>query len=374
MRLGILVPSIGNFGKKGFYNAQETGLAKSIEKYFEEVLVYRMMPLDTEYVKEKIEGCSHSTMHFVPTRQFGSNGMVDTKLLDTGLDALILFSDIQIAVPGIWRWAKKHKIAVYPYIGVVESHSSHFLIQQMMRLLFARNLRVYKKCTCLVKTPEVGEKLREKGVKDTILAPVGLDLDLMKKDYQEYDRTELKEKYGFRKNHKVLLFIGRMTEEKQPLEMIEMFSDIVKRDADYRLLMIGNGNLDDAVDKLIREKELTGFVKRISKVTNCDIWEVYYLSHAFVNLNRQEIFGMAILEAMYYGCKVVAWHAPGPDLILENGSSGYLVQNIEEAVETIMNSKQTGEEAKKRVEECFTWKSVAEKIASVISDGNGVRA
>lgn len=38
---------------------------------------------------------------------------------------------------------------------------------------------------------------------------------------------------------------------------------------------------------------------------------------------------MAILEAMYYGCKVVAWDAPGPNLIIENGKSGWLVRDAD---------------------------------------------
>lgn len=368
MRLGIVVPSIGNFGKKGFYNAQEIGLAKAIEKYFDEVLVYRMMPKDTKYIKEKIEGSSHSIMHFIPASQFGSNGIVDTKHLDDKIDALILFSDTQISVPSIWKWAKKNGIDVYPYIGVVESHSSNFLVKQMMKLLFIRNLRVYKKCTCFVKTPEVENQLREKGVSDTIIAPVGLDTDLVKKDFKKYDREDLKTKYGFQKNDKVLLFIGRLTEEKQPLEMIELFSKIVELDASYKLLMIGTGELEQDVNRLIKEKGLVNLVKRIPQIPNCDIWELYYLSSAFVNLNKQEIFGMAILEAMYYECKVVAWHAPGPDLILENGVSGFLVNDIEEAIHAILNPEVVGENAKNRVEDLFTWNCVSEKIDSIIKN------
>ena len=33
---------------------------------------------------------------------------------------------------------------------------------------------------------------------------------------------------------------------------------------------------------------------------------------------------MSLLEAMYAGCPPVARHAPGPDLIIEPGTSGYL--------------------------------------------------
>ncbi len=32
MRVGLLVTSIGNFGQRGFYNAQEIGLVKEMDK------------------------------------------------------------------------------------------------------------------------------------------------------------------------------------------------------------------------------------------------------------------------------------------------------------------------------------------------------
>ena len=41
MRIGLLITSIGNFGQKGFYNAQEIGLAKELDKLFDEVIVYK---------------------------------------------------------------------------------------------------------------------------------------------------------------------------------------------------------------------------------------------------------------------------------------------------------------------------------------------
>ena len=75
---------------------------------------------------------------------------------------------------------------------------------------------------------------------------------------------------------------------------------------------------------------------------------------------------MAILEAMYYGCKVVAWNAPGPDLIIENGKSGWLAESNEEVIERILDTTDVGEEEHHRVLCEFTWESSAKKMRSVI--------
>jgi len=90
------------------------------------------------------------------------------------------------------------------------------------------------------------------------------------------------------------------------------------------------------------------------------------MAWAFVNLNRQEIFGMAILEAMYYGCKVVAWHAPGPDHMIENGISGWLVENAEQAVEKIMDTADLSVAANRRIKTAFLWESTAHKMAAYL--------
>ena len=38
---------------------------------------------------------------------------------------------------------------------------------------------------------------------------------------------------------------------------------------------------------------------------------------------------MAILEAMYHNCNVIAIKAPGPECIIENKVSGFIVNSVE---------------------------------------------
>ena len=49
------------------------------------------------------------------------------------------------------------------------------------------------------------------GGKKIDIVPVGLDKTLLKEDYLSYDRSSLKEKYGFSPGDRVILFVGRMT-------------------------------------------------------------------------------------------------------------------------------------------------------------------
>lgn len=368
MKIGIMVLSIGSFGKKGFYNLQEIGLAKAIDALCDETKVYKLVSMSEEGKKEHIVGTQHASLCYLPSKCVGTNGIPDMKLLDRDLDALICFSDTQLMLPKVYHWAKKYHIPLFPYIGVVESHSTNLLKKIVMDMLFRRNVAVYRKCHCIVKTPSVRKKLTRVGVQMATVVPVGLDLALLHEDYKDALVLELKNKYGYCEADKVLLFIGRMIDEKQPIRMIDIFAGIRENDTSYKLLMVGTGELKSAVEDRIEKCNLQNVVQIVERIPNSDIWELYRLADAFVNLNQQEIFGMAILEAMYYGCKVVAWKAPGPNLIIENGRSGWLAESNEEVVEKILDTTDVGEAAHRSVLSEFTWESSAKKIITVIGD------
>lgn len=244
------------------------------------------------------------------------------------------------------------------------------------------------KCAVRQESPGIQEKLlsgedagcrsrtKETGISQIIVAPVGLDRTLLKPDYEQYGSEEIKEKYGFQKRDRIILFIGRLTEEKQPLRMVKLFAYIFERDKDFRLLMVGTGEQGDNVAEVIEAYNLGERVRRIERISNSEIWEIYRFSEVFVNLNQQEIFGMAILEAMYYGCKVVAWKAPGPDFIIENGISGWIVENEEQLLCRVLEENEESRSdfmivnARKRIIRDFTWDSTVQKILLYIREAS----
>ena len=114
MRIGLLITSIGDFGKKGFYNAQEIGLAKALDSLVDEVKVYKLVSADMENSIEAIEGCRNSKIQYIPANKIGANGMPSMKMLDSSLDILVFFSDTQLAVPSVYRWAVRNKIYFFP--------------------------------------------------------------------------------------------------------------------------------------------------------------------------------------------------------------------------------------------------------------------
>ena len=154
MNIGIFVPNISNFGKKGFYNSQEIGLAKELLAYGHNVVVFKLISgiemINYEYLS------SNCTLISLPARNIGTNGLIfDFSILKkTEIKKLVCFSDTQIIVPSLFKYCQSNGIDFTPYIGVTESNSKNKVIKKIMDVYSKKNIKIYKKCkTVIGKTP-----------------------------------------------------------------------------------------------------------------------------------------------------------------------------------------------------------------------------
>jgi len=209
---------------------------------------------------------------------------------------------------------------------------------------------------CFAKTPTVIQQLEMRGIREVILAPVGLDMDIIPRTSE--NKVVLCEKLNIPLDKQIILFVGRLDAYKRPLEAIKLLDDM--RDMVY-LIMIGTGELDGEVKEVIEKRGLENHILRIKSVPNKEIHKYYQICDYYLNFNTNEIFGMSILEAMYHGCTVLACHAPGPDFIIQNKISGHLVDGITEIEDIIrMGTKLNREAIQSRVCEAFVWDRTAQ--------------
>lgn len=366
MKLAVISLNTEQKNLSQYYNSQAEGIAKAFARMGHEVSVYHLVPdlaKDEEIVQK-----GEIRAVYLKCRHLGKHAFVDIDRLDGEVNCYLTASDNYLFLGRFYRWCEKNHILCLPYIGVVHSNNASAWKRKIVDV-FCNNVKYYKKIPTVVKTPALAEELKSQGAETIYTVPVGLDKTLLKEDYLNYDRNKLKEKHDFSQKDRVILFIGRMTAEKQPVKMIDIFYKVYQRDHNFRLVMIGQGELAEEVKTKRSEYGLAQQVTVYDKVPNDKMWEFYRIAECLVNLNTHEIFGMAILEAMYYETIVIALDAPGPSLIIESNVSGYVCDSEEEIVEKVLShgGTQIGTAGRKRVMDKFMWEKSASEILDIIN-------
>lgn len=374
MKLGILVTIVNNFGQKGFYHSQEVGLGKALAGMGHDVTIYKCVERGKETEPWIISG--QLRVRYIPVFAAGVHGYLPTGLLDPETEGLLAFADTQIFLPHVYRWCEKRGICFVPYLGI--AHSSHLnLKSRLMDALYAMGTKkIYRRIPVLVKNDTVEKEMHSQGVTHTTVTPVGLDETELKMDYRRHDRSALRRKYGYTDDDVVVCFVGRMEERKRPLDMIDIF-DAVKDAKPFRLLMVGEGDQQQQAAARIKEKGLDDRVRMISRVPYEDIWEIHYVSDYFVNLMTWEIFGMALLEAVFYGSCAVACEAPGPNFILKGLPGHFLCKSDEEIRQKLLDpmpSRETLDESSRALLRRFSWDHCARAFADRTKEYRAAKA
>lgn len=356
MNIGILRLYTGNSGEIGYYNLQEVGLAKEFEKRSFNVYIFLLDKSRKTIYCQKLSKKIHLIK--VPCRSINNHGIFNCEILkEYKLDFLQIQSDNQFYVPKVIKFCKKNNIKFYNYIGTLFSDSKNRFKKTFLGIISLRNIFHYRGSINFVKTPSIKKKLLKFKV-DSEVVPVGLDKNIIPD--LPYSEKEIRSNLKLPADKDILLFVGRLEAYKNPIGALKL---IKKLDDEYVLLIIGKGSLSKLVDKFIKDNDLQDKVLRLESIPNREIHQYYKISKYYINMNSSEIFGMSILEAMYQKANVIALKAPGPNYIIEDKKSGFLVRDIEEMKDIIKyNYSLKKTDIINRVNTKFTWSVSVDKI------------
>lgn len=333
MKIGIVVLFINSFGKKGLYNSQEVGLAKALSRRGHIVTVYKCVE---KKEKESCEILSEGIEYkCIPVNKIGNNAITDFAFLDKALDMIFCFTDIQLYTNKLYKWAVKNEVVMLPYVGITESTSSNQLVRFIMNANTKRVFRLYDKIGVFAKTKSVMDRLQNHKVQCVQIAPVGLDFDLLYSEYRKEDVCKIKKLLNLTQEHKYVLLVGRIESDRNPLDGVEVFEKLVSESSKFRLLVIGTGSLRENLKRELKKKKLLSRTIFIEKVPNNKMWMYYRIADRLISFSRTEVFGMSILEAMYYECPVYVVRAPGPNDIIIDKKNGYLFDSAERMADSI---------------------------------------
>lgn len=134
-------------------------------------------------------------------------------------------------------------------------------------------------------------------------------------------------KKTFKDRDSIIGFVGRLSEEKAPMNFLLSVSSIIKKNDDIRFLIIGNGKLKRKIIKYIRKKDLGEKIDVIDWVDHRTLSKYLNDMKLLIIPSHTEGLPNIMLESMACGTPVLANNVGAiPDIII-NGKTGFLMEN-----------------------------------------------
>jgi glycosyltransferase involved in cell wall biosynthesis len=197
--------------------------------------------------------------------------------------------------------------------------------------------RIFNKADVLIAPTRLMEGLLNKYYLKTPVEviPTGIDCHKFYKDehlstevsLHANENTILENLSAQIKDHKILLYVGRLGKEKNIKFLIDALDQLLPRNPDAKLVIVGDGpakkELEDYVLHLglIDQVIFTGFVERDR------LAEFYSMARVFTFASKVESQGLVILESMMCGTPVVAIGEMGTKELMGGDFGGFMVED-----------------------------------------------
>ncbi|MGD0152636.1 MAG: glycosyltransferase family 4 protein [Thermacetogeniaceae bacterium] len=189
------------------------------------------------------------------------------------------------------------------------------------------------RCDLVVAPTKVIERLlRSYGVTVPIVSvATGINLQL----FESGDRSFLRRRFGIAPEEKILLYVGRLSKEKNLDSLFRIFNGVLRHNPAVTLALSGSGPEDEELHELAEQLGIRSKLIFTGRLSQEEVAGAYKSADLFVFPSMTETQGLVLVEAMAAGLAVVARAAFGSVAIVDEGVTGYLCDTEEAFVERI---------------------------------------
>lgn len=147
-----------------------------------------------------------------------------------------------------------------------------------------------------------------------------------------------------------IIAVGRFSEEKGFLDLIDIFKLIHKQNEKIKLFLLGDGHLFDSMKAKINDLGLNENIILPGFVSPEDQAKYYFDSSLYVMTSYTEAFGLVLVEAMAYGLPIIAFDSASGVREIVNNRNGKLIssRNKEKMADEIIRLLNNKVELKKK--------------------------
>ena len=165
------------------------------------------------------------------------------------------------------------------------------------------------------------------------IIPTGIEIErFYKENFKRDEISKLRKKVDISSRDKILTFVGRLGKEKSVDFLIDCHKDIIKKNPNTKLLIIGDGpEMGDFVNQ-VKKLKIEKSVIFTGKVPLEEIPLYYQLSDIFVTASTTETQGLTVIEAMGASIPVVCIDDDSFKIAVVDDLNGYFFKNKKEYV------------------------------------------
>ena len=214
--------------------------------------------------------------------------------------------------------------------------------------------------------------------KKVVVIPNGIKLERFRKDYMEGEREELFAQWGIPDNGKLFVIVSRLSLEKNIEEILEFFREIVEKEREARLLIVGDGPDMSHLQKYTEELGISDHVIFAGRISQEVLYRYYKAGTAFLSASTFEMHSLTYLEALACGLPLICRDDPCLAGVLQDGKNGYLYHTKEEFVDrclTMIHDKETRDrmaEASLKRSEVFSDMALARRMVRLYERMTGL--
>ena len=210
-------------------------------------------------------------------------------------------------------------------------------LDAIAKLIVKKLMKVYTTHTTslIVPSDKTASMMKSIGINKKInIVPTGLELERFKIHNEDHTK-QIKEKYSLT-NHFSLISLGRLAEEKSLDFIISAMPEIIKRNPDIRLFIIGDGPAKETLTQLTHDLKMDEYIRFAGCQSADVIPDFYYSGDLFVSASLTETQGLTFIEAMASSLPVLARYDSNLDPVIVEGKNGHFFYSKEEYVDKVI--------------------------------------
>ncbi|MBO5142218.1 MAG: glycosyltransferase family 4 protein [Clostridia bacterium] len=163
---------------------------------------------------------------------------------------------------------------------------------------------------------------------------IGVKEEKFKIELTEEEKNNLKKEFEIADNDIVLTYVAELIPRKNQALMIDAMQEIVLKNKNIKLLLVGTGILKGQYEKQIKDLKLENNV--ILTGYRRDVPKIFRITDIVVSSSTQEGLPVNLVEAQMSSLPTISTNVRGNNEVTINEENGYLVNNKNEMIEKIL--------------------------------------